>query len=142
MKRGLTLLLASLVLAVSLTACGGDTRDKQNGDAVLGSGNNGASDAGGSAQAPDSSANGGSGSDDRTGSNSGTGSGSVRDGMEDLEDGLDDAMRDAGDAVDGMMDDLTGNSTGGSAQGTPQRSSGPAWQGNLRKPSFPGSGSF
>ncbi len=34
MKRSLTLLLASLMLAVGLTACGGDTKQNSNQDAV------------------------------------------------------------------------------------------------------------
>lgn len=133
MKRGLTLLLASLLLAVSLSACGGDTRKHQNGDSVLDGGNGSAND---SYQPPD----GGTDGKDNSASGNGTGdaiTGGVRDGMEDIQNGLDDAVRDAGDAMDGVVDDLTGNSAG--ARSTPQSSGGPAWQGNLKKPSFPGS---
>lgn len=133
MKRGLTLLLASLVLAVSLTACGGDTRDKQGEDGVLGN-PSGASNGGGSTQ-DSGSAGGGNGS---AGSD-------VRDGMDDLENGMDDMLQDAGDAMDDMMDGLAGDTAGNGAgngsgtQGTPQSGRGPAWQGNLHKPNFPGS---
>lgn len=130
MKRGLTLLLASLVLAVFLTACGGDTKNNHNGDSVLdGEDRNTVTD--------------GSQNSDGNGSASGNGNGDsitgdIRDGMDDIRDGVDDAMRDAGDAMDGVMDDLTGNDTGSGAQTTPQKGTGPAWQGNLKKPNYPG----
>lgn len=149
MKRGLTLLLASLVLAVSLTACGGDTKNNQNGDAVLGGGDKNTS------QTHEN----GSGSVNGNNSASGNGNGdaitgSMENGMADIENGLDDTMRDAGDTIGDMMDDLAGDNTRNgtnnttrstnhstarnSARTTPQNGSGPAWQGNLKKPSFPG----
>lgn len=115
MKRGWTLLLASLTLAALLTACGGDSRNDNQND--------------------------GTGRDDNTYQDNGTGrdDGTLRDdvqnGMDDARNGLEDTMRDMGDAAEDLLDDVT---PGGTPRGTTGRQNGPAWSGNLQKPDFPG----
>ena len=131
MKRGLTLVLASLVLAVALTACGGDTKNNHNGDSVLDGEDRNTVTGGGQNSTGNGSASGNGSGDSITGD--------IRNGMDDVRDGVDDAVRDAGDAMDGVMDDLTGSGVDG-ARTTPQRGAGPAWQGNLKKPDYPGTG--
>nr|WP_326185074.1 hypothetical protein [uncultured Oscillibacter sp.] len=106
MKRSLTLLLASLLLAFSLAACGGDNKQdtNQNGSAVTSSDNangNGTDNA----------------TDDRTDSN-GTNGGSL---AEDAGNAVTDGIDDVGDALTGdNAQNGTANktrSTGGATYG-------------------------
>lgn len=122
MKRGLTLLLASLMLTVGLTACGGDTKNPQNDR------NDSAVTGGAGDNAPNDSANYG----DTNGALADGSQNDLDDTMRDIEDGLDDAMRDAGDAVDDLMDG------GHPKTATSQLPGTPGWNGNLRQPDYPG----
>lgn len=122
MKRSLTLLLASLLLVFSLTACGGNDKQQdtnQNGGAVTDSGN--ASGNGGAAN--DRTDNNGTGSNGN-GNGAGTGSlaqdagNAVTDGIDDVKDGIDDV----GDALTGNSGQngtasKTRNTTGGVSYG-------------------------
>lgn len=114
MKRSLTLLLASLLLVLSLTACGGDDKQQdtanQNGSAVTNSDNangNGAADN-----------NGTNGNGSGTGSLAQDAGDAVTDGIDDVADGIDDV----GDALTGDNGqngtaNKTRNTTGGVSYG-------------------------
>lgn len=145
MERGLTLLLASLMLAVGLTACGGDTTrgNNQNDDAIMG-GDTGGGLTGGDlndgltgGDTGNSQTNGLSNGSTRSNSqtsgltNGSTQSGRTGSASGDIRRGLDDVMRDAGNAMDDMVDDLTGTHN---TRNT--RSSGPSWNGNLSRPEY------
>lgn len=95
MKRSLTLLLASLLLVFSLTACGGDNKQdtNQNGSAVTNSDNAGGNGTDGAA-------------DDRTDSNGTNGSGSL---AEDAGNAVTDGIDDVADGIDDVGDALTGD---------------------------------
>ena len=100
MKRSLALLLTSLLLVFSLTACG---RDRQPGDAD----NNSASDGSVIGDADNGGANGGY-DDSVTGGVNGGNGGSMMDGAMDTMDDVGDAAR---NAVRDTRDALTGTTT-------------------------------
>lgn len=90
MKRSFALLLTSLLLVFSLTACG---KDQQPG---------GVNDNGSVSGTDGSATDGVNGGDMAGGNTAGNGSGSVTDGvMDDVGDAARDAVRDTGDALTG-----------------------------------------
>lgn len=143
MKRGWTLLLASLMLAALLTACGrdaGNDSNSGNGDSTYRDDTQDGLMDGGNVQ--DGTQNGNGDSNVRNDAQNGTnGDNNVRNDAQngtdrdDAHNGLDDAMRDVGDAAEDLLDDVT---PGGTPQRNARRQTGPAWSGNLQKPDFPG----
>lgn len=106
MKRSLTLLLASLLLVCSLTACGRDDKQQetnQNGSAVT--------DSGGTAGDQ-------SGTGTEQGASNGTGS-----VMEDMGDAVTDGVNDVADGIEDVGDAITGDQT---KSGTASRARGTA----------------
>lgn len=117
MKRSLTLLLASLLLVFSLTACGGDEKQQdtnQNGSAVTNSDNAN----GNKNDTDDRSDNGTNGNGNGTGSLAQDAGDAVTDGIDDVKDGIDD-VGDAltGDNVQNSTTSKTRNTTGGATYG-------------------------
>lgn len=119
MKRSLTLLLASLLLVFSLTACGGDDKQQdtanQDGSAVTNSDN-----ANGNGSSADNNGTNGNGSG--TGSLAGDAGDAVTDGIDDVTDGIDDV----GDALTG------GDSQNGTANKTRNTAGGVSYGQMLR----------
>lgn len=120
MKRSLTLLLASLLLVCSLTACGRDDKQQetnQNGSAVTDSGGTAGDQSGTGTE--QGTAN---GSDPANGAGNGAsnGTGSV---MEDMGDAVTDGVNDVADGIEDVGDAITGDQT---KSGTASRARGTA----------------